>query len=109
MNILNFLIYTVFITYVSLRPKSGVSIENWDKVGHMLAYFIFALVGYRVVSESKQYMFLCFGIVIYGGLIEVAQSYVPGRMMSAYDILANTLGVAIALIFTRMVFRAKNI
>ena len=109
MNILVFLIYTGFVTFVSLRPIDGAALGNWDKVGHLVLYLIFALLGYRVVSNPKHYLYLCIGIVIYSGLMEVVQSFLPGRMMSGYDLLANAIGVAIAIIFTRMLFTAKNI
>ena len=82
----------------------GVAIGNWDKMGHLTLYFVFALLGYRVVSKSSHYLFLCIGIVVYSGLMEVAQSFMPGRMMSAYDLLANTAGVVIAMVFANMLF-----
>ena len=109
MNIIVFLIYTGFVTFVSLRPMESVAMGNWDKVGHLVLYLIFALIGYRVVSNPRHYLYLCICIVVYSGLMEVAQSFMPGRMMSGYDLLANAVGVAIAMIFTRMLFSAKNI
>ena len=109
MNIFVFIVYTGFVTFASLRPMDSVALGNWDKSGHLVLYFIFALIGYRVVSNPRHYLYLCFGIVIYSGLMEVAQSFMPGRMMSIYDLLANAVGVAIAMIFTRMLFSAKNI
>jgi VanZ family protein len=109
MNIVAFIIYTGFVTYASLRPMDGVSIGNWDKIGHLTLYFVFAVIGYRMVSKPKHYLFLCIGIVVYGGLMELAQSYMPGRMMSAYDVLANTAGVVIAMVFTKMLFSAKSL
>ncbi len=109
MNIIGFLVYTGFVTYASLRPMDGITTGNWDKVGHLALYFVFALLGYRVVSNPRHYLVLCVGIVAYSGLMEIAQSFTPGRMMSAYDLLANAIGVAIAMIFTRILFSAKNI
>ena len=106
MNIIVFLIYTGFVTFASLRPMDSATLGNWDKAGHLVLYFIFALVGYRVVSNPRHYLYLCIGIVIYSGLMEIAQSFMPGRMMSAYDLLANAVGVAIAMVFTRMLFRS---
>jgi VanZ family protein len=36
--------------------------------------------------------------IAYGGLLEVAQSYMPGRVMSGYDFMANTLGVVLGAV-----------
>jgi VanZ family protein len=109
MNILVFIIYTFFVTYASLRPMDGVTIGNWDKVGHLVLYFVFAMLGYRLVSNPRYYLYLCVGIVAYSGLMEIAQSFMPGRMMSLYDLLANAVGVVLAIVLTRMLFNAKNI
>lgn len=108
MKLLAFLIYALFVTYASLRPIDSASLGNWDKIGHLTLYFIFALLAYRVAANQKTYFYLCLGIVIYSGLMEVAQSFMPGRMMSAYDLLANAVGVAVAIIFTRMTLRDHN-
>lgn len=109
MNILAFTIYTCLVTFASLRPMDGIAIGNWDKIGHLTLYFLFALLGYRVVSNPRHYLFLCIGIVVYGGLMEVAQSFMPGRMMSAYDFIANAAGVVIAMVFTRMLLSTKRV
>ena len=52
---------------------------------------------FRLRTKSY-YLYVCLGIIAYGGLMELAQSYTPGRMMSGYDFLANTLGVVLGAI-----------
>jgi VanZ family protein len=55
-----------------------------------------------MLANKRYYRYMCFGIVAYGGLIELGQSYIPGREMSAFDLLANILGVALgALVVNR--------
>ena len=109
MNIIVFLIYTGFVTFASLRPMDSAVLGDWDKAGHLVLYFVFALLGYRVVAKPKHYLYLCIGIVAYSGLMEIAQSFIPGRQMSAYDLFANALGVGLAMVLTRMLSSAKNI
>ncbi|MGK0441408.1 MAG: VanZ family protein [Pseudohongiellaceae bacterium] len=104
MNIAAFVVYTAFVTYVSLRTMDGVAIGNWDKVGHISLYFVFAIIGYRIFSNTRYYLYLCIFIIIYSGLMEVAQSFMPGRMMSVYDLLANAIGVAMAVVLTRFMW-----
>lgn len=94
MNFLVFIFYSVLAAVVSLRPLAGVPIDSWDKLLHFVFYAAFSILGFRIVKSMRRYAYVCVGIVIYGGLIEIAQSFFPGRMMSAYDFLANTLGVA---------------
>jgi VanZ family protein len=36
---------------------------------------------------------MCLGIITYSALLELGQSYIPGREMSLYDLLANIGGV----------------
>jgi len=102
MNIIVFLIYTAFVTFASLRPMDSGALGDWDKLGHLGLYFVFALLAYWVTSKPRYYAYLCMGIVAYSGLMEVAQSFMPGRVMSAYDLLANALGVAVAMGLTRV-------
>lgn len=89
------LVYAVFIACVSLMPVGGGGVGQWDKAAHLAMYGLFALLGYWAVRQPRPFFFLCIGIVAYGGLMEILQSLTPGRMMSAYDCLANMLGVAL--------------
>lgn len=84
-------------------------LEPWDKVGHLVIYSIFALLGCRIIANPRQFIYLCVGIATYSGLLEVAQSFVPGRVMSFYDLLANIAGVFLGAAMAKWLFRAKNI
>jgi VanZ family protein len=95
LNTLVLLVYAVLVAFVSLSPSSGASAEHWDKVLHLVTYAVFAAIGYGAIKEGRRYFFVCLGIIVYSGLIEVAQSYMPGRVMSGYDLLANAVGVVI--------------
>ena len=109
MNILVFLLYTAFVTYASVRPMDSALLQSWDKVGHLVLYSIFALLGSRVVTHQRQFLILCAGIVAYGGLMEIVQSFIPGRVGSAYDLLANAIGVIAGAAIATRVFRTNNI
>ena len=103
MKIAIFVIYALLVSYASLSPASGIAIEPWDKLAHFLTYGLFAVLGYGVVKSNKVYLFVCLAIVLYSGLMEVGQSFVPGRSMSAYDLLANTLGVVLGALLARII------
>ena len=95
-------VYALLVGYASLSPASGLAIGSWDKLAHFLTYGVFAALAFGVVNGTKAYLYACLAIVLYSGLMEVGQSYVPGRSMSAYDFLANTLGVAAGALFIKI-------
>jgi len=104
-----FILYAVFIAFVSLRPMNSATLEPWDKVFHLILYGVFAVLGYRASKKPKQFLYICIAIVIYSGLMEVAQSFMPGRVMSAYDLLANTIGVVLGAVIAKKVLSANDI
>ena len=97
-----FLVYAVAIGFVSLRPADGVALKPWDKLMHFAVYTVFALLAHRVVRTRRQYIVLALAIIAYSGLLEVGQSFMPGRVMSVYDLLANALGVWVGALMATM-------
>lgn len=93
MNTLVLVAYAALVAVASLRPGSGSSLDPWDKLLHFLTYAVFAILASRAVGKDR-YGYACLAIIAYGGLMEVLQSRMPGRMMSGYDFVANALGVA---------------
>ena len=43
--------------------------------------------------------------ILFGGIIEVIQHFVPGRVMSILDIVANTTGVLLGVILTMLLYK----
>ena len=107
-NKTTFALYTILVTFVSLKPMNGVTIGSWDKAGHLVIYGLFAVLGYRVAKTPRIFLYICFAIIMYSGLMEFAQSFMPGRLMSAYDLLANIAGVALGGFVARLALGAKN-
>jgi len=104
MHTIVFFIFAGIVALTSLSPSGddNVGIAHLDKVVHLLTYYIFAVLGYRMLTDKKFYPYLCIGIIAYSGLIEIGQSYIPGRDMSAFDMLANIAGVVLgAMVATR--------
>ena len=103
-----FVSYAVLVAFLSLQPGDGSSIESYDKVAHFITYGIFAALAHHMHLSARHYVYVCIGVVAYSGLLEVAQSFVPGREMSALDLFANTLGVLLtALLRTRYFAKEK--
>jgi len=95
-----FVSYAVVVAILSLQPGGESSIGPYDKVAHFLTYGIFAVLALRLNLSGRQYMYVCIGIVAYSGMLEVAQSFVPGREMSVLDLLANASGVVLVALFS---------
>ena len=73
-----------------------------DKVGHFL---IFALLATFVMRIPKMYLLGWRGalasaliVIAYGAVDEWRQSYTPGRAVEIYDLVADALGVSIAVL-----------
>jgi VanZ family protein len=54
------------------------------------------MIGY---SQRKFAVNASLSMIILGILLEIGQLYVPGRMFSVFDIMANTLGVIFGIFF----------
>jgi VanZ family protein len=96
-----FLAYTWLGTVMSLSPSTGPGLPLWDKSMHCTFYAIFVLLGSQLVSKPRQFFLLSMGIFAYSGFMELGQYFVPGRSMSALDLLANGIGVSLGMLLAR--------
>jgi VanZ family protein len=105
--LLFFVGWMVFLTIMSLLPAGGVPLgEKWDKIAHFGAYFITSLLFYyafrtRFKQTDIYAVFFAFG---YGVILELAQLFVPGRVCSLKDLVANFSGVLFFFILYRLLW-----
>ncbi len=97
-----------FVSLMSLQSISDFSIAHLDKLFHLITYTIFTVLGYRVANSKSGFLYICIGIVIFSGLIEILQSLMPDRMMSAADLVANIMGVLLACFFIRQLTERRK-
>ena len=69
-------------------PSTG-----WDKSNHLLAFSVMALLGRR--AWPGRTMVLLAGLLAYGALIEVLQSFTPNRSADWRDLVADAVGLAL--------------
>jgi VanZ family protein len=83
------------VSYLALTPKPLEGHESGlDKVGHFMAFTALAFSGYLGLPTSRGVRTaLLFGLLAYGGLIEVLQLWVPGRSAEWGDLLADGIGI----------------
>jgi VanZ family protein len=86
-----------FAKAVSPRSPSLLTF-GWDKADHLTAFSVLAWVGVIAWHGRPRLRWpLALGLFAFGGLIELAQLFVPGRSSDWVDLLADTLGIALGL------------
>lgn len=100
-----FVCYVVFISVLSLlagaEENSALDLDSYgvmflDKILHLFAYAIFAIQGCLQLRDLKRLRSLCIAIALYGTLLEFIQhAFIPDRMGSIDDAVANIVGVII--------------
>jgi VanZ family protein len=91
------LLMVAAIFYFSLTAPVLHTKGHWDKLFHLLAYLL--VTGWFAQLYPKLWMRLLIGLLfaLMGVLIEFLQSFHPLRYLDVADMLANSVGVIIAL------------
>jgi VanZ family protein len=71
-----------------VMPSTG-----WDKSNHLLAFSVLSLLGLRAYPNRT--LCLLGGLLTYGVLIEVLQSFTPNRSADWHDIAADSVGLLV--------------
>ena len=103
-----FFISLSMVFYLSLVPSSDIprfaSLSFLsDKVVHALIYFYLGYIGLLCSFKIKREVIICL-VFGFGLMIEIIHYYHPFRFFEYLDLLANLIGVTIAL----LIFRIKN-
>jgi len=97
------------ITYGSLSSGSSLpSVENSDKILHLIAYSGLAWLAIPAFPRHTLWIIFCL-IALLGIGIEFLQSQMSfGRQGSIYDVYANITGVALGVAFWVIYGRLRN-
>jgi VanZ family protein len=102
--------YLVIITILFCLPGSAFPKENWfskiqlDKWLHVGVFGLLAIAWYGVVINIsyRKALFMLFLMTVYGFIIEVVQGlYVENRSFDMMDLLADFLGAAAGILYSR--------
>ena len=104
----------VFFTALFLVPAQFLPDESifnwWDKAQHTLVFIALGFVAF--LAYPKTYPKALIGLLIYGALIEVAQSLTTWRQGDVLDWIADAIGVLIIwaclILFHRIWARTRN-
>jgi len=102
---------------MKVQTSIGISVNNIDKIAHFGIYFIFTLVWFGYLSGMKfkksfknnclKASFLAFFV---GVSIEILQQLITKeRSAEVYDVLANSLGILIAVIMLYQIKKYKEL
>ena len=106
-----FVVWVVLVTIGSLLPAT--SVPSWvdlggnrDKVAHFVAYFITALLFYLTFRTrfKRTDIYAMLFAAGYGAMLELAQSFMPGRVCSFGDLAANFSGVLFFFVLYRILW-----
>ena len=95
----------VFLSLTSKPVQIDTDLPYQDKLLHALAYFVLTFWFMQIYHARHQVFrwvvfFLCFGL-----LLEYLQGFDPKRYSEVGDMLANALGVSVALVLSRTPLR----
>jgi VanZ family protein len=102
--------YLVIISILFCLPGSAFPNENWfnkiqlDKWVHVGVFAVLAIAWLSVLINVsfRKVLFLLFLLTLYGFLIEVIQGlYIENRSFDMMDLLADFLGAAAGILFSR--------
>jgi VanZ family protein len=86
------------LLYLTLAPSRDLpTVHLWDKAEHAIAWFVLASIG-LVFWPARPRLIAGFAFCL-GALVEVLQWAMPlGRDGDVHDLLADTVGIAVALL-----------
>ena len=95
----------LLVCLIAFNPHTrGLPSTGWDKLNHMLAFTSLGLAAWWAYPTRR---WLGLGsLLAFGVLIEVVQTQIPGHTAEAADVLADLLGLAMALGAARLMRRA---
>lgn len=86
----------VGVSILAILPqKQALDTHLWDKANHLLAFFTLALLIKFAYEFNYQRSFEL--LLVYGWLIEVAQSFTPDRSAELADVIADSIGIVVGL------------
>lgn len=87
-----------------MTPSADLPSTGWDKGNHMLGFALLAALGHFAWPGVRWPVLL--GLLAYGGLIEVLQSFTPARFAEFNDLVADGVGLlageALVTLYTRL-------
>jgi VanZ family protein len=86
----------IVITHLATTPLHYPVIRHiYDKANHLAAFYGLAFLIDFSFPKTKLGVAKVIGLLIYGILIEITQSFIPYRTASLLDLMADGIGIAL--------------
>jgi VanZ family protein len=95
----------VLLVLSLMPPSPSMPSTGWDKSNHMLGFAVLAVLGHAAWPGRAWTVLL--GLLAYGGLIEVLQSFTPDRFAEWGDLLADGVGLLIGKACALLLMRRR--
>lgn len=96
-----FALTAALVLILSLLPLGPEAPSlGWDKANHMTAFALLALLGCRAYPAHVATVLV--GLLAFGGLIEILQSFTGYRSAEWGDLLADALGLPLGWVIARL-------
>lgn len=89
-----------------MAPSPHLPTTGWDKTNHVLAFSVLMWLGCNAFPQRIGAVAI--GLLAYGGLIEVLQSFTLYRAAEWTDLLADALGVPVGWLISRVRAKPEN-
>ena len=83
----------VVLVLALMRPVHYMPSTGWDKSNHVLAFCVLTVLG--CLSAPGKTPRVLLGLLAYGALIEVLQSFTDYRSADLLDLVADSVGMAV--------------
>ena len=106
-KIYKILFYTCLISIEFLATttlKIEVVESIWDKANHFIAFFVLYILlslAYKKFKTITKFILL----VLFGMQIEIVQHFIDGRYFSLMDVVADTIGIILGILFYKYFYR----
>lgn len=92
------------VTWLALVPSPPPEIGfSWDKLNHIAAFAALAAVATPAFPGRRGRIVAM--LLVYGVLIEVAQSFIPPRSGDWRDVVGDAVGIVLGLLFAAVAGR----
>jgi VanZ family protein len=94
----------LLVCLIAFNPHTrGLPSTGWDKLNHMLAFSSLGLAAWWAYPTARRWALG--SLLVFGVLIEVVQTQIPGHTADAADLLADLIGLAVAVVAARLMRR----
>jgi VanZ family protein len=96
----------VVLVLALMPPVPHMPTTGWDKANHLRAFAVLAWLGSHAYPQRLASVMS--GLLAYGALIEILQSFTTFRSADWHDLLADGLGLLPVWLFMRMQQRKEG-